>query len=144
MTWLPVCMSVMAGSWLIASVCMERMKQMSSAHLPRLGQQFGVHPHAALAVLRELELRGRDGEAAWPLVMVVRRWPLRMRVRQVLVVPLLHLRLVVEEVHLRRATDHVQVDDALRLGREVRRERPAESRPSALRIALPSREASAA
>ena len=28
--WLPVCMYVMAGSWLIASVCMLRMKHMSS------------------------------------------------------------------------------------------------------------------
>ena len=28
--WLPVCMKQMAGSWLMASVCIERMKHMSS------------------------------------------------------------------------------------------------------------------
>ena len=28
----PVCISVIAGSWLIASVCIERMKAMSSTH----------------------------------------------------------------------------------------------------------------
>ena len=34
----PVFMNVWAGSWLICSVCMERMMQMSSAILPMCGR----------------------------------------------------------------------------------------------------------
>ena len=59
--WLPVCMNVMAGSWLIASVCMLRMKHMSSTILAVYGSSSLTHmPH--LAVLRELVLRRRDRE----------------------------------------------------------------------------------
>ena len=54
----PVWMNVMAGSWLIASVCIDRMMQRSSAIAGRVRQQF-ADPGAALAVLGELEDRRR-------------------------------------------------------------------------------------
>ena len=111
-------MKVIAGSWLIASVCIERMKQMSSTILALLRQQFG-NPHAALAMLGELVLRRRDGKAR--LTRGHRRQTLAHadRFGQVLVVPLVHHRLVVEQVHLRRPADHVQVDDVLRFAGEM-------------------------
>ena len=114
-------MAQMAGSWLIASVCSERMKQMSSAFLREVRQQARRSSTCRTCPAgRSLNFDGAIGKRAWPLVMVVRRWPLRMLVGQILVVPLLHHRLVVEQVHLRGTADHVQVDDALRLGRELR------------------------
>ena len=102
-------------------------------HPRRVGQHLR-DPHAALAVLLELVLRGSDRE---PLLAARHgREPLAHpdRVGQVLVVPLVHHRLVVVEVHLRRPADHVQVDDVLRLGSEVgqpgqRRRRPRRRRP---------------
>ena len=107
-------------------------------HLRRPRQQL-ADPHAALAVLLELVLRRRDREAG--LAAGHRREPLAHadRVGQVLVVPLVHHRLVVEQVHLRRPADHVQIDDVLRLRREVRaaqRRAPA-SRPALRASALP-------
>ena len=53
------------------------MMAMSSTILRGVGQQLG-DPRAAAAVLRELEDRRRDREAALARVMVVRRWPLRI------------------------------------------------------------------
>ncbi len=90
-------------------------------HLGRRGQQLR-HPHAALAVLRELELRRGDGEAR--LAAGHAREPLTHAdgVGQVLVEHGVHLGLVVVEVHLRRPADHVQVDDLLGLGRVVERD----------------------
>ncbi len=58
----PVCTKVIAGSWLIASVCIERIKQMSSAIVAVCGKQL-AQPRAALAVLGELEDRRGDREA---------------------------------------------------------------------------------
>ena len=116
---LPVCISVIAGSWLMASVCSERIQQISSASLAVCGSRSLSHmPHWPCCWKAYLE--GAIGKRAWPEVMVVRRWPLRIEWRQILVVEVLHPRLVVEEVHLRRAADHVQVDDVLGLAREVR------------------------
>jgi len=46
-TWLPVCMSVIAGSWLVASVCMLRMTTSSSAAFFSHGHR-PLNPHDAL------------------------------------------------------------------------------------------------
>ena len=53
---------MIAGSWLIASVCIERTMQRSSAIAGRVRQQL-AEPRAALAVPGELEDRRRDREA---------------------------------------------------------------------------------
>ena len=106
----------MAGSWLIASVCMLRMKHMSSTILAVYGSSSLTHmPH--WPCWANLNFDGAIGKRAWPRGH--RRQPLAHadRVGQVLVEPLVHLRLVVEQVHLRRAADHVQIDDVLGLGR---------------------------
>ena len=58
----PVCTKVIAGSWLIASVCIERMMQRSSAIAGRVRQEL-AEPRPALAVLGELEDRRGDREA---------------------------------------------------------------------------------
>ena len=91
--------------------------------LAEVRQQVGVQPHAALAMLGEVILRRRDGEAG--LAAGHRRQALAVADArgQVLVVHLLHLRLVVEEVHLGGAADHVEVDDALGLGQMLRADR---------------------
>ena len=52
----PVWKNVIAGSWLIASVCIDLMKQRSSATRAVCGSSSLSHG-AALAVLGELELR---------------------------------------------------------------------------------------
>src|SRR5690349_10513723 len=41
--WLPVCRYEMAGSWLMASVCMLRMKHMSSTLFDRFGNSSLSH-----------------------------------------------------------------------------------------------------
>ena len=125
---LPVCMNVMAGSWLIASVCMMRMKHMSSTifavcgsssltHIPLLPCCANLYFDGAIG--KRALARGHGGEAL----------ALADRVGQILVVQLLHLRLVVVQIHLRRAADHVQVDDVLGLGGKC--VRPRRRRPSA-------------
>ena len=101
-------------------------------HPGRVGEHLR-DPHAALAVLLELVLRGSDRE---PLLAARHgREPLAHphRVGKLLVVPLVHHRLVVVEVHLRRPADHVQVDDVLRLRGEVGQpgQRPGRRRPVA-------------
>ena len=77
MTWLPVCISVMAGSWLIASVCIERMKHISSTTLAVHGSSSVTHM-PDLPCCSNLNFVGATGKRFWPLVMVVRRWPLRI------------------------------------------------------------------
>ena len=93
-------------------------------------------PRAALAVLRELEDRRRDGKPRLAGGHGGEALALADGVGQVLVEPLLHPRLVVEQVHLRRRADHVEVDGPLRLGREVRQ--PRASRVAAGILAAPS------
>src|SRR6185295_11073416 len=76
LTMLPVCISVMAGSWLIASVFIERIQQMSSAQVAMFGMTSESHmPH--LPCCLNLYFDGAMGKRAWPEVMVVRRWPWR-------------------------------------------------------------------
>ena len=121
----------MAGSWLIASVCMLRMKHMSSAIFAVWGSISLIHmPHCGRAGL-ELVLRGGDRE---PLLA-------RGHGRQALTSSRIespagpcrtismHLRFVVEQVHLRRAADHVQVDDVLGLGRGMWTDRAEQACP---------------
>ena len=73
---LPVCIRVMAGSWLIASVCMLRMKAMSSTIRAVYGKSSDTHmPLLPCCWKRYFE--GAIGKRAWPEVMVVRRWPWR-------------------------------------------------------------------
>ena len=70
-------MNVMAGSWLIASVCMLRIKHMSSTIFAVLGSSSVIHipdwPYWA-----NLYLLGAIGNLFWPEVIVVKRCPLRM------------------------------------------------------------------
>ena len=65
-------MKLMAGSWLMASVFMLRMKHMSSTMLAVLGNSSVTHiplwPCCA-----NLNLEGAIGNRVWPLVMVVSR-----------------------------------------------------------------------
>ncbi len=102
-------------------------------------------PH--LPYWANLNFDGAMGNRAWPEVMVVRRWPMRTESGRSLSYHSFILRLVVVQVHLRRAADHVQIDDVLGLGGEVRQSgaeppcRSARRRPS--RPSSPS-EASAA
>ena len=68
---------MIAGSWLIASVCMLRMKHSSSTILAFHGSSSLTHmPH--LPCWANLYFDGAIGKRAWPLVIVVSRWPLRM------------------------------------------------------------------
>ena len=80
-----------------------------------------AHPHAAFTTLLEGELARRDGEAR--LTTRHRRDALAFadRIRQVGVEEFLQARLVVEQVELRRRPVHVQVDEALRLRRKMRK-----------------------
>ena len=119
-TWLPVWMYVMAGSWLIASVYMLRTMAHLVGHLRGVRQQFADPRAGTGRAVRTGTSTARSGKRAWPLVMVVSRWPLRIDSGRSLSYHSLHLRLVVVQVDLRRPADHVQVDDVLGLGREVR------------------------
>src|SRR3954468_17958415 len=74
--WLPLCMSVIAGSWLIASVCMLRMNTMSSTDFFSHGKSSLIHM-PDLPTRSNLYFDGAIGNRAWPLVIVVRRWPMR-------------------------------------------------------------------
>ena len=112
-------MKVMAGSWLIASVCIERMMAMIVDHLRRVRQQLG-NPGAVLPVLGELEDGGRDREARLSRRHRGETLALANRVGQILVEPVVHRRLVVEGLHLRRRADHMQIDRAFGFRREVR------------------------
>ena len=77
-SWAPVWKNVTAGSWLIASVCIDLMKQSSSATLAVCGSSsLTVGP--ALAVPREPEpARPRPGSSSCREVMPVSRWPFRI------------------------------------------------------------------
>ncbi len=109
-------------------------------HLRRVGQQFR-NPRARLAVLRELEDGRSDGKPRLAARHGGEALALANRIGQVLIEHLLHLRLVVEGLHLRRRADQMQIDAALRLGREMREARQSGSVRCA--VALPVSEASA-
>ncbi len=69
----------MPGSWLIASVCMEWMKQSSCATLPVCGINSLTHaPSWLLAYLLNLKIEGATGKRACPLVIPVSLCPWRI------------------------------------------------------------------
>jgi hypothetical protein len=76
--WLPVCTNVIAGSWLIASVCIERTMHNSSATAPRCGSASLIQaPSPPLSWRVKWNDDGATGKRVWPDVMPVSRWPLR-------------------------------------------------------------------
>ena len=72
--WLPVCMKVMAGSWLMASVNIERTMHHSSALLAMCGMTSLNHMPDWPCCLK-LKMEGATGKVFCPEVIVVRRWP---------------------------------------------------------------------
>ena len=66
----------MAGSWLIASVCMLRTKQRSSTIFAVWGSISLTHM-PLLPCCLNLYFDGATGNRAWPEVIVVSRWPMR-------------------------------------------------------------------
>ena len=65
----------MAGSWLIASVCIERMKATSSEHFENHGRSSEFIHMPAFPNCANLYLDGAMGKRFWPLVIVVSRCP---------------------------------------------------------------------
>src|SRR5205823_1559677 len=76
-------------------------------------------PRAAFPVLGELVDRRRDREARLAGGHGRQALSLANGIGEILVVPVFQARLVVEHVLLRRTAEHMQVDGALGLGREV-------------------------
>jgi hypothetical protein len=93
--------------------------------LRRVRQQL-AQPHAALAVLRKLEHRRRDGEALLPRRHAREPLLATHRVRQILVELRREPRLVIKQIELRRRTRLREPDDALRLRRKMSRRRGEE------------------
>ena len=69
-------MKLMAGSWLIASVFMLRMKHISSTMLAVRGRSSDTYI-PLLPCRLNLYIEGAIGNRFCPDVIVVRRWPLR-------------------------------------------------------------------
>ena len=113
-------MNVIAGSWLIASVFSDLTMAMSSTIAAVCGNS-SLTQVPALAVLRELEHRGGTGKRLLPGGHAGDALAHADRRRQLVAVQLLELRLVVEQVDVGRPAGHEQVDDPLRLGRQVQR-----------------------
>ena len=70
-------MKVMAGSWLMASVCMERTMHHSSA-MPAMWGITSLNQAPDWPCWANLKMLGAMGKDFWPEVIVVRRWPFRM------------------------------------------------------------------
>src|SRR4051812_46219362 len=73
----PVCKYVMAGTWLIASVCIDRTMAISSTIFAVCGSSSETHA-PLLPYCWNLKTDGAMGNRVCPEVMVVRRCPLRM------------------------------------------------------------------
>ena len=67
----------MAGSWLIASVCIERMIARSSTIFAVCGSN-SLTQAPLLPCCANLKTDGAIGKRVWPEVIVVSRWPCRM------------------------------------------------------------------
>ena len=125
-TWWPVFMKICAGAWLNCVVCIERTMAMSSASFARLRQQLG-DLRARLAVLLELERRAEqlrralDEREALALDELRRECP----GRRASPAPACD-----RTGRAGRRAGHEQVDDALRLRREVQRVRRRVLRPA--------------
>ncbi len=64
------------GSWLIASVCIDLMKQSSFAIDPVWGiSSLTQAPSWLLGYREKRKIEGATGKRFCPLVIVVRRWP---------------------------------------------------------------------
>ena len=87
-------------------------------HLGGIGEKFG-NPRADLPYCWNLKTDGAIGKRVWPDVIVVRRWPSRMESGRSLSNHSFISRLIVEGLHLRRSAEHMKIDGALRLRREV-------------------------
>ena len=74
---MPVWMKVMAGSWLIASVYIERTMHSSSAMRRVCGSSSLSHV-PLLPCCANLKIDGATGNVVWPAGHVVSRWPLRI------------------------------------------------------------------
>ena len=115
---------MIAGSWLIASVCIERMMQMSSTISAVCGKSS--LSHAPLWPCRaNLKIDGATGKLFWPEVIVVIRWPIRTESGSSMPAPAWRSPACSRKVHLRRRARLEQVDHPLDLGREVRQARQA-------------------
>src|SRR5437763_16896507 len=73
-SWAPVWKKVMAGSWLIASVCNDLMKHSSSATCAVYGSSSLSHAPACPCCRNE-NRDGAVGKLDCDDVMPVRRWP---------------------------------------------------------------------
>ena len=68
----PVCWNVIAGSWLIASVCNERMMHISSASLAVCGKSSLIHDPDSPCWLNLKMLGATGNEACAELIVVLR------------------------------------------------------------------------
>ena len=140
---MPVFMNVWAGSWLICSVCIERMMQMSSAMLPMCGKMIADR----LARLGRSWLNVACGpkHSSFLPLQLGDRLALGERLGHRLAVHLGELGLVVERFELRRPAGHAQEDhplgllarsaaDSRRRGTATCRRRPLASRRQQLRL----------
>ena len=127
--WKPVWMNVIAGSWLIASVCIDLMTERSSTIFAVCGSSSLTHV-PDLPCCANANIDGATGSDRLPHRL---RQALAHadRVGHLRALILRELRLVVEQLELRRPAGLMQEDDPLRLRREVRQ--PASA--AGLRIA---------
>ena len=89
----------MAGSWLMASVYIERINaEISSANFGRVRQQLAQPTCRSGRAARNLKSIRPAAGRAWLPDMPVRRWPMRTRGGQLLAVALVEQRLVVERL----------------------------------------------
>ena len=72
----PVCRKVMAGSWLIASVCSERITAMSSA-IPAVNGSSSLYQVPPAPCWANLKIEPAIGSDAWLPVIPVSRCPCR-------------------------------------------------------------------
>ncbi len=130
----PVWTNVIAGSWLIASVCIERMIVMSST-IPAVCGKSSLSHAPLWPCWANLKIDGATGKFFCPEVIVVIRWPIRTESGQFHAPSLADRRLVVEQIELRRRTGLEQIDDPLGPGSEVRQARQAAGRGQGIRDA---------
>ena len=74
---LPVWMKVIAGSWLIASVCIDRTIAKSSTIFAIFGSNSDTHA-PFFPCCANLNFEGAIGNRLWPDVIVVNRCPCRI------------------------------------------------------------------
>ena len=75
-SWMPVWKNVIAGSWLIASVCIDLTKHSSSAIFAVCGSS-SLTQAPDLPCCANWNIDGASGKLVCVAVMPVSRWPLR-------------------------------------------------------------------